>query len=324
MRSRLEAGSNPRVEGKLDSMKELGTHRSLVDAIVATDDGWLSAGRDGTIRRWPSGQIVHRCIKGDFVTSFAGRFAGTLHSQVLQRGNEGFSPIFEAMEEGIGDLAAAPDGGVFVCGDDNRVEHRRADGSIVWVAETYKFPYALDVDDDTLFIATWDAYLYPVDLAVPPKGTANEPTELPYPEHPPAPMPLYDVVSLGNGRVAVASHGERGETTLHGWSVGETKPLWEASLDPIYALDFHSGRDLIAAGGDAGVVHFRSADGSAHGSETLPEVRGEVSDAWFPAVAEFDELGTANAVTAVAFDAKGESVLVGTSSGVLIRVPVPD
>ncbi len=304
-------------------MNELGSHGAVIDAILATDDGWLSAGRDGTIRRWPDGDVVHRCDEGDFVTSLTEGFAGTMHSRVLRLGADGVDTAFHAMEEGIGDVAAAPDGGVFVCGDDNRVEHRRPDGAIVWVAETYKFPYALEVGDGRLFIATWDAYLYPVELGLPPNGTAAEPTELPYPEHPPAPMPLYDVVSLGENRVAVASHGERGEATLHGWTVGATEARWEASLDPIYALDFHVDRDLIAAGGDAGVIHFRDSNGTARGSETLPEVRGEVSDAWFPAVAEFDDLGTANAVTAVAFDRSGESVLVGTSAGLILQIPLP-
>ena len=136
-------------------------------------------------------------------------------------------------------------------------------------------------------------------------------------------MPFYDVVALGGGRVVVGSHGDRNEATLHGWSRRDGDAHWEAALGPIYALASDPERGLVAAGGDAGVVHFRQPSGAVAGSAPLPEVGAAVEDAWFPAVAEFESLGTANAVTALAFDGSGETILVGTSGGAILQVPVP-
>lgn len=307
-------------------MKALGSHEAIVDAIAPLGDGWLSAGRDGTLRRWPGGRVVHTCDGGDFITSLTPGFAGTVHSEVLRLTATGeLEGRFTAMEMGIADVAAASAGGVFIAGDDNRVEHRRADGAIVWVAETYKFPYALEVDGDgaTLFVATWDAYLYPVDLAAPPTGTGDEPTELPYPSHPAGPMPFYDVVAMGNHRVAVASHGAEDEPTLFGWVHGQTEAMWQRALGPVHALAYHPGHRLLAAGGAAGVVSFWSADGSERGSVAIPESGDLSGHAWFPAVAEFDTLATTNTVTALAFGAAGESLLVGTAGGAIHQLAVP-
>ncbi len=307
---------------------ELGAHEGAVDALQVSGGGVFSAGRDGTLRRWPEGQVVARCDDGDWITCLTKGAAGTARGFVLFLDETGtVSDRKRLMEYGVGDIVAVGPGRFFACGDDNRIELFDGAGKRSWSAVTYKFPYAFDVEGRELLIATWDAYLYRLDHTDPPAGTLAEPAELPYPEHPGAPMPFFDVVALGDGRVAVGTHEasehypDHVRGTLHVWQGDAGTADWRQALGPIYALAFDPERQLLAAGGEAGTVTFWAPSGEARGRVALPE-RSVATEVYVPAVAEFDVVAP-NAVTALTFDDSG-ALFVGTAAGSVFRVTPPD
>src|SRR6187551_883223 len=95
----------------------IGQHPGGIDAVVVLPDGAiLSAGRDGSIRRWPEGQTFFAFEKRNSAGALAldpsrGLLAAAVGTDVVVLDFTGQEKArFEAMEEYIGPLHATGEG----------------------------------------------------------------------------------------------------------------------------------------------------------------------------------------------------------------------
>jgi len=309
------------------------THDGAIDALVFGPDGALvSAARDGAIRRWGSdpallctaeGASYHVLSAGPMLV--AGSTSGELvwidwrSGAVVRRE--------QAMDEGITCVCARGDGLVAVGGDSCSVRLYDASGRLVWAGETYKWPYAMcwSPDGERLIIATWDAYLYEVEMNDLPPGTVDEPYEIPYPdETPSAAMPFFDVLCVDHEKVALCNAGEDGEPSVFVARCGESDLVASFTCGAIHALARSPDGTLIAGGGNDGIVFVWDAQTLVERArfdlgEGLPAV-AKGQDVVYPAYADYHEASGPGSIFSIAWHPAGGSLFVGTQGGSIVEL----
>lgn len=289
-----------------------------IDGIAFLRDGTpVTAGRDGPLVAHGSAPRILAETEGSFacvVDGVALVAASTIGELVWLHAATGeeirrTSPF----DEGVGCLAQDPNGLVAAGGDSSTLSLFDADGSRRWVAETYKWPYALAFEGPVLHVATWDAYVYSVPLDPLPPGSVDAPYALPYPANgPAAPMPYFALV-VHEGR-AVLGH-ERGALLFTPTS-GAT--LAEVEVDAIHALALCPKRRVVAGGGQGACVYtWRLDDLHEHARHLLAsDAAVTPASSYVPAYAEFHAVSGPAAVTALAFG-PDDRLYIGTAGGEL-------
>lgn len=300
-------------------------HAGPVDAVAVTPDGRyvLSAGRDRVLLRTDlkSGETAvlaegpfHRLAILPDGRVVAGRSLGG--AEVIG------GPRLEGFGWGVCSVAVSPDGGTIAVGGDScTVRLYDPDGRVVWVMDTYKWPYTVGFSPDggRVFAATWRGDLYQASPSSLP-GTEENPACPPGEDRPWPVGPLFAGTYLPDGRIALAgarSEDERGFVVV--WREGE--PEAEILLDAeegVHALAV-SG-EWLAAGGNDGTVRVWSLPGLEPGPEWTMEEAGPSSDPEYPAYAPY-YAARGSAVNALAFG-QGGWLVAGTHAGeVLVLRP---
>lgn len=326
------------------TMSTYGNQHGAIDALVfGADQVLVSAARDGAIRCWgANGTLLHATERGSYHVLSAGPqlVAGSTSGELVWLDWRARTVLRseQAMEEGITTICARADGTVAVGGDSCTVRLYDANGRLAWVGETYKWPYAMrwSPDGQRLLIATWDAYLYELDMDALPSGTIDEPHEIPYPATTPhAGMPFFDMLCVGSERVALSNAGEGGEPSVFLVRRGEPDFVASLACGAIHALALSPDGRSIAGGGNEQVVFVWDAETLVERArfvldgDTLTAGRPladnvtaptRAADDDYPAYAGYHPARSPASIFSLAWHPSGEELFAGTQSGAIVQL----